>query len=267
MRKFGFIRLYRDDISLFHKLYFRIAGVCSDHKLRFLYLKKFLIKHIDPDLAGRILDAGCGSGDYSFYYAEKYPQSEILGIDVQQNLVDRGCLLNDRVGFENLTFSRRDLTDIDEDATFDFISCIDVLEHISDQEKALKRLHGALVPGGSVFVHIPLERARPVIFDKYLGHFHEWTREEHIAEPHTRESFLQMLKESNFKVVDARSSFNHYLGEFAVSIIMLFYENSLFNRIMLSLLTPLLCVLIYLDVAIKSKSGNGLAVLATKSSA
>jgi len=265
MRKFGFIRLYREDISPFHKLYFKIWGVCSDHKLRFLYLKSFLNEHLKADPAGRILDAGCGTGDYAFYFAERYPQSEVLGTDVRQDLIEQNNLLNDKVGLTNLAFSREDLTNIDENGTFDFISCIDVLEHISDQKKALQRLHRALAPGGRLFVHIPLERARPVIFDKYLGRFHDWTDHEHIAEPHSRESFLEVLTECSFEIVKAHNSFNHYLGEFAVSIIMLFYENTPFNRIMLSLLTPLLCILTYLDVALKNKSGNGLAVMAAKS--
>ena len=87
MRKFGFIRLLRDDISFLHKIYYRIFGVSADHKLRFKYLTLFLRRFIDFKISSKILDAGCGSGDYSFYFTERYPKCKVLGIDIYENII------------------------------------------------------------------------------------------------------------------------------------------------------------------------------------
>ena len=137
-----------------------------------------------------------------------------------------------------------------------------MLEHIPHQRLAISNLHSALKEDGVLFVHMPLARQKPVIFNKYLTDFHDWTEEEHTAEHHSRESILELLEECGFRIMDAENSFNHYLGEFAVSIIMLFYRDTVFNRLILALLTPLTWLLIHLDIALKNKMGNAIAILA-----
>lgn len=261
MRRFGFIRLHRDDLSAFHKAYFRIFGVCSDHKLRFLYARRFMRRYIDRADPGAILDAGCGMGDYAFYLAERYPQSGVLAVDILQDRIDDNTRLLAKARLTNLRFERQDLACLNHQEDFDFINCIDVLEHLENQPAALAGLRRALKPDGRLFIHIPLKRAKPVIFDRRLRGFHQWVEHEHLAAPHTRESFLRLAGECGFDVIVSANTFNHYLGEFAVSIIMLFFRNSVFDRVMLALLTPLLCLLIYLDIAVERKQGNGLAVL------
>ncbi|MGD2069039.1 MAG: class I SAM-dependent methyltransferase [Gemmatimonadota bacterium] len=264
MRPFGFIRLYREDVGFLHRLYYRLAGVAVDNKLHFLYLTRFVRKHVDRPLAGPILDAGCEYGDYSFYFADRYPGCEVLGIDIVGQCIDQNDRLLPRTGLDNLRFEQADICEIECRDRFGFICCIDVLEHIPDQTRAIENLHRALQDGGSLFVHIPLARRRPVVFDRYLTEFHEWAEHEHIAEEHTRDSIEALFEECGFRVVASESTFHHYLGELAVSILMLFYGNTAFNRAVLALLTPLLWVLVRLDVAIPFENGNAVALLLQK---
>lgn len=264
MRKFGFIRLYNENLSSFHKLFYRIVGVSADHKLRFLYMKKLSKKYLDADLEGEILDAGCGSGDYSFYLADRFPNCQVLGIDLQNELMIKNNHLLRKTDLRNLTFEQRDICTFENNGKYSFICCNDVLEHIPDQKQAISNLTKALREGAVFFSHIPLVRQRPVIFDKYLKDFHEWIEDEHIADDHTRESILKLFEECGLRVLAAENSYNHYFGEFAVSIIMLFYKATIFNRVVLTLLTPFTWLLTRLDLRLDHKCGNAIAILATK---
>ncbi len=52
-----------------------------------------------------------------------------------------------------------------EDASYDFIICNHVLEHIPDDTKAMKELYRVLAPGGTAILQVPLENERAVTFE------------------------------------------------------------------------------------------------------
>jgi 2-polyprenyl-3-methyl-5-hydroxy-6-metoxy-1,4-benzoquinol methylase len=43
------------------------------------------------------------------------------------------------------------------EAAFDFVSAVDVLEHVPDPRSVLLSLAAALRPGGTLFIHLPIE--------------------------------------------------------------------------------------------------------------
>lgn len=263
MPQFGDTRLLRDDIGAFHKLFYRVFGVSADHKLRFLYMQK-LLAGVDVSGFRDILDAGCGSGDYSFYLAQLLPAATVTAIDIWDERIEQNKITLGKTGLGNLTFQTADLSQVEFEENFDFICCTDVLEHIRQQRETIERLHRALQKGGYLFVHMPLAKARPVIFDKYLRDFHEWAEDEHVADEHTRESFLDLLQQIGFPIGRAENSFNHYLGEFAVSCIFLFHKKTLRNQLGRVIVAPLCKILTRLDLAAQNKTGNAIAVLLKK---
>jgi SAM-dependent methyltransferase len=61
---------------------------------------------------------------------------------------------------------------------FDSVVCLNVLEHVEDDEGALRRLHTLCGEGGTVAIYVP---AGPSLFgtmDKVVGHYRRYTREE-----------------------------------------------------------------------------------------
>lgn len=213
---------------------------------------------------GRFLDAGCGPGDYSFYFAANYPDSRVKAIDISQDRIDSNREALKRTALTNLEFTRQDILNLNDAESFDLICCIDVLEHVDQHRQALERLRDALKSDGYLYIHLPLKRERPVIFDRYLREFHEWTKHEHTAPPHSRDSFIELVKDSGFDVLAAENTFNHYLGEFAVSITALFYRNTILNQVILGLLMPFMWLLVYLDYWLSNNKGNALALMLTK---
>lgn len=264
MEKFGYTRLFREKISPLHKLYYKAAGVSPDHKLRFKYCEKILQQRIEKMEINNILDAGCGGGDYSFYFSNIFPDSQITAIDIAQSSIKKNIILQKKIGATNIKFTVQDLNKLEKMKKFDIILCIDVLEHITEQKKVLHGFYNALKPGGYLFVHMPLEKKKPVILHKYLSDFHQWEKEEHIARPLSADNFLKMLTDCGFTIEIKQNSFNHYLGEFAVSLMLFFYKNNFVNKLIKAMLSPLLNILIGLDISISNKSGNAIAILSRK---
>jgi hypothetical protein len=138
------------------------------------------------------------------------------------------------------------------------------LEHISDIESAVSNLLISLKEDGYIYIHMPLKKDKPVFFGKFLNEFHAWTEEEHQADEFTKNSFLGLLRNNGARVVWEKSTFNHYFGELCVSLIMLFYKKNIINDIFKACLSPLMHILIRMDVALKNKEGNAVAVLLKK---
>ena len=52
---------------------------------------KFILKHIDFDLAknGSMLDIGCATGDFLWFFGENFPGAKLTGLDVDNELLQR----------------------------------------------------------------------------------------------------------------------------------------------------------------------------------
>lgn len=117
----------------------------------------------------RILDAGCGPGLTSLALSRRYPEAEVLGIDVEaQAIALARRLAQDEV---RCSFELGRLEDLGEPAaSFDVIQCRAVLEHVYDPAGVLSALLRLLRPGGLLFVETP-------------NYFYPW-------EPHVRVPML-----------------------------------------------------------------------------
>ena len=90
----------------------------------------------------RLIDVGCGVGDFTLDLAVKYSQFErIVGIDFLKENVDIACQKAER--FKNVFFFEADLPVIPfVDRGFDVTVCINVLHHVhaDDFNKTIKEL-------------------------------------------------------------------------------------------------------------------------------
>jgi ubiquinone/menaquinone biosynthesis C-methylase UbiE len=58
----------------------------------------------------RILDLGCGPGDWTLAVAGQYPDIEILGVDISQTMLDEASSHAQARGYSNALFRQKDIT-------------------------------------------------------------------------------------------------------------------------------------------------------------
>ncbi|MGC9358113.1 MAG: class I SAM-dependent methyltransferase [Anaerolineae bacterium] len=201
-------------------LYLRIVGTTSPFALNCYWLLRRTLRHLDPR-PRKILDAGCGKGDFTFAVADLLPEADVLGVDASpakshefahyEDNIEVCNELNEILGMPNVRFEKRDLMNLDESGVFDFIFCIHVLEHIEDNEVVLQNLAQALKPGGYLYVQMPSRVDLSVKFlEAYLGDRLAWEKAEHIGLL-TRDELVTKVDATGLEVLRATSEFGYLL--------------------------------------------------------
>lgn len=99
----------------------------------------------------RMLDAGCGTGVYSFSLAKKIDKIE--AVDISEEKIENAGKISI---FKNITFKQGDLCNLKFDSnSFDLAICSDVLEHIKNDKKAMSELMRVLKPNGMLLLTVP----------------------------------------------------------------------------------------------------------------
>ncbi len=121
---------------------------------------------LPPD--ARILDAGCGSGRNMIELARRGP---VTGIELSQTSVD---LARARNSGEVVSGSVLEMPFAD--ASFDLAVSLDVIEHLEDDEAALRELRRTVVPGGALLVTVPAYQWLWSGHDEVNHHHRRYTR-------------------------------------------------------------------------------------------
>ena len=95
---------------------------------RYLRGNRISLRAIATHEPHSILEVGCGGGDFAYLLAKKFPQSKVVGIDIDQAAVDRA---NHHFSLPNLSFSTKRLEEF-EPKSFDIVSTTLVCHHLDD---------------------------------------------------------------------------------------------------------------------------------------
>jgi len=102
---------------------------------------------------GRLLDAGCGTGNETVELLRQAPGLSIYGIDVSRDAL---TIAVDRPETVKATFYCSALERLPfADAAFDYIASHEVVEHVEDPAVVLQELHRVLKPGGVCVIATP----------------------------------------------------------------------------------------------------------------
>lgn len=123
-------------------------------RLRNYYLCQSLPLNFQPK---NIWDAGCGRGHTTFSLAKLYPDSLVVGTDINSKAVELCSQILRQSQYRNVSFHKRDLIESDFKNAFDLIVLFEVLEHIEDYQAVIQKLNCALRPGGYLLLHTPAE--------------------------------------------------------------------------------------------------------------
>ena len=106
---------------------------------------------------GRVLVAGCGTGNEAFALRHRFPKAEIVAVDFSHKSIAMARRLQRRFPrLSDIRFLTGDLTNEDFPKLvrddFDFVTCHGVLSYISQPQRALKNLANCLVPDGALYL-------------------------------------------------------------------------------------------------------------------
>lgn len=127
---------------------------------------------IEPHLGDEVLEVGAGHGTFTEMFARK--AKRVVACDLSERCADR---LRDRFSADEHVEALHG--SIDSAATygpFDSVVLINVLEHIKDDDGALRDARSLLKPGGRVILWVPAFSFLYSDFDRRIGHHRRYSR-------------------------------------------------------------------------------------------
>jgi len=167
--------------------------VYNPHKIRDMsLLEKLYYKYFrTPEKKnGRILDVGCGNGNYLKFLRKR--GWDCHGTEINNSVIS--YMINN----SGLTIHKGELYDANfEDEYFDLITFWGSLEHMSDPSKVLQKAHSLLKTEGKLIIWLQnIESVEARIFKKYWHHLEVPTHYYQFS-PSTLSS---ILKRTGFRV-------------------------------------------------------------------
>ena len=156
---FGSSMGYGKIASFYHKIFGRL-DINTQIRARIIF-KELAI--IEKEKSDKVLDIGCGDGIFSIEPA-KIGYS-VVGVDLNVKSVNYAKYFSKRseVKIDFLVDDASHLPFANE--SFDIILCSEVLEHIKDDEGAIREIERVLKQNGLLILTVPSDKASP-----YPGH-------------------------------------------------------------------------------------------------
>ena len=129
-----------------------------------------------PQLGQRVIELGCGIGNFT---GKLLDREMVVAVDINSDCVERvrerypGQTNLHPVVCDTSTVSFAELARFRPDSCL----CVNVLEHIEDDQRALRAMGSILEPGGTIVLFVPAFQSLYGPIDWNLGHYRRYTRE------------------------------------------------------------------------------------------
>ena len=111
-----------------------------------------------------MLDVGCGKGRWLPLWAQRFPDCRLSGCDISENAI---AVARQRCAEADLKVSGKDYVPFN-DCSFDFVACIEVIEHVPNADRLLHEINRVLIPGGRLLITAPC--ANSLSFQWFCAH-------------------------------------------------------------------------------------------------
>ncbi|MBX5437035.1 MAG: class I SAM-dependent methyltransferase [Alicyclobacillaceae bacterium] len=162
-------------------------------------LQRTLIHWIGPSDQDVALDVGCGPGWFTLQLAQRSRWT--TGVDISESMIRRAQLNAEDFGIDNVTFMVGDIRRLPfVDASFDLVTCVDLLFLFEEREPPLRELIRVCSPSGQVILLNPSGAMNPWTARQYcdrhgLSHFDR----DSLLSWSTAASRHQMLREDDIR--------------------------------------------------------------------
>lgn len=212
-----------------------------------VWYNKWIINKISKFLKGDILEAGCGIGNFT---NELSKFGDVWAIDIDKSYVNEAQkkVLNVKVGLGDIEKGKFFF----KHKTFDSIFCINVLEHIKDDSKALKNLNNILKKDGTLILLVPAHNFLFGSIDTSIGHFRRYNKKDLIG----------LLEKNNFKVTHLRNL--NFLGGIGWFITGKIFKKNTVNKDHLKIFNFLAPIFLFFEDMIEPLFGTSVLLTAQK---
>ena len=183
----------------YHKKNSNFYAIIKKNNFTYFELLRFFYDKVTPQLPAnyskiKVLDVGCGVGTMAFYFASL--GMSVRGIDVSKRAIDICTQAKKQLKSKNSSFEKK-LLDVGSNQ-FDMVLTSEVIEHIEDEEKFLKRISSHLKKDGVLFLTTPLKEN--VLYK--LGFYKKFDAEVGHLRRYTVSSITHLLQANGFTVLD-----------------------------------------------------------------
>jgi SAM-dependent methyltransferase len=206
-----------------------------------------------------ILDAGCGSGVFSFELAKQHPEAQVTGVELEPDLVDRANQMARRAGLTNVRFEQGDVTKLDYEDAFDLVVSVDNFEHVEDDVTAMRTLRSALHPGGRLVAHVPGYERRWLLFGRRVN----FDVPGHVRPGYRAEQLVARLREAGFEVTSHQYTYGA-IETFTNNISYLITGADQRRKLQYAAVFPLLLAASYLGKNSRPRWGAGVLAIACR---
>jgi SAM-dependent methyltransferase len=151
----------------------------------------------------KILDAGSGYGQHSYYLAGKNKNWQILAVDVKDEQVADCNRFFQSVGRGHVKFEVADLTTFQKPDSYDLAISVDVMEHILEDELVFQNICASLKKGGMLLISTPSDQGGSDVHEDSEGSFID----EHVRDGYNMQDIQDKLKRAGFSKTEALYSY------------------------------------------------------------
>jgi len=180
--------------EIYHKKTKAQHKFIDENNFTYRHLIKYISKYLKKN--DKILDIGTGAGTIALYFANK--GYNITGIDISEKAI-KSCIASQKnLNIKNINFLVDDFQNTKLKQKFNFIIFTEVIEHLPDDDLALKSIFKLLKPNGILFLstpslNAPLHRmGLAKEFDKKVGHLRRYSRKE----------ITDLVNNNNFEIIE-----------------------------------------------------------------
>ena len=255
-------------LPVLQRLFYRLLDLLF---LRSWYVRKELkgFFRSQPDREEiRVLDAGSGFGQYTWFMLRSFPRARVLAVDINDEYLEMsrrfvaGTPYTDRA-----EFAVDDLTQLRAAGLFDLILSVDVMEHIEEDELVFQNFCRVLAPNGHLIINTPSDEGGSGV----RHHGEESFIDEHVRDGYGMLDLTSRLKRAGLSTVKAVYTYGRF-GSVAWKLTIK-VPMQLLSRTWLSILLlvpyyaitlPIALILNAVDVRAANETGTGLLVVARK---
>ncbi len=124
-------------------------------------------------IRGDVLEVGCGVGSFTKLMDDHGNFDSLYSIDISQPAID---FIKTKKFKNKIKIECIDL--INAEGSYDFILCMNVMEHVEDDKNFFRKLTGLLKKNGVLFLLVPSHMFLYSNFDKAAGHFKRYAKKD-----------------------------------------------------------------------------------------